>query len=181
MVTAGVSIVFAASALIYVYLNPDDVVVDEEIPSFETPDTTNTDLNDSDMMETPEGTSMLREEDSPVPIPPLEGQFQQGDSSYSIEGRAIVSRQTDMVTLSLADFSVTSGPDLFVYLVETQDTSNEGVKTAVEQGDFINLGELKGNVGNQNYEIPDTIDLDEVVVSIWCRQFGSNFGHVDLQ
>lgn len=93
----------------------------------------------------------------------------------------IVTRDAGEVTLSFADFSVTAGPDLFVYLVDTDDTSNAGVKAAVEAGNFVNLAELKGNIGGQNYSVTD-VDIDEYnVVSVWCRQFGRNFGHAEFE
>ena len=48
--------------------------------------------------------------------------------------------------------------------------------------DFIDLGDLKGNIGEQNYEIPTAVDLgvyDEVV--IWCVRFGVGFGDALLE
>lgn len=44
----------------------------------------------------------------------------------------------------------------------------------------MNLGELKGNIGNQTYTIPEGIDLENVVVSIWCERFSRNFGMASL-
>jgi hypothetical protein len=46
---------------------------------------------------------------------------------------------------------------------------------------FIPLGALKGNVGDQNYEVPADIDLRKYqAVTIWCRRFGVNFGTAPL-
>lgn len=64
------------------------------------------------------------------------------------------------------DFHVTNGPDLFVYL------GKEGAYVPEAR-----LGALKGNVGGQNYEMPEGInpsDYDEVWV--WCRAFTVPFG-----
>lgn len=76
------------------------------------------------------------------------------------------------------DFATDNGPDLFVYL-------SRGVDADSPEGqfddDFINLGELKGNQGSQNYEIPVGVDLSEYdTVSVWCRRFSSLFTAADL-
>lgn len=74
----------------------------------------------------------------------------------------------------LTDFRTSNGPDVRVYLVAgTDGTSDE----AIERGEFVDLGALKGNVGDQNYAIPADIDLDRYrSISIWCRRFSVNFG-----
>ena len=47
----------------------------------------------------------------------------------------------------------------------------------VTSGKYLDLGTLKGNIGNQNYEIPANVDLNEFhSVSIWCARFHVNFG-----
>ncbi len=76
--------------------------------------------------------------------------------------------------LRLTEFVTSNGPDVQVYLVVTPDaTDNE---TVIKAG-FIHLGALKGNVGDQNYEVPADVDLAKYqAVTIWCRRFGVNFG-----
>lgn len=164
----------------YQYLNPVDTVVDEELPTFEFEPISRDSERDSSASQDESSDVDQSASIEPVEIRPLQRDFQQGDSTYSIEGRAIVTQQGDQRLLSLADFAVTAGPDLFVYIVQTEDTSNQGVKDAVGRADFINIATLRGNVGNQNYEIPEDIDLDGAVISIWCRQFARNFGHAAL-
>jgi hypothetical protein len=47
--------------------------------------------------------------------------------------------------------------------------------------DFINIGNLKANNGNQNYEIPTETDLSKYnTVLIWCRPFSVLFGSAEL-
>ena len=105
------------------------------------------------------------------------GAFTQGDTTYAIRGTAAITEEQGLRTLSLTDFAVTNGPDLFVYLTSAESTENQTVKTAVRSGAFVNLGALKGNKGNQTYAIPPEIRLDErTVVTIWCRRFARNFG-----
>lgn len=70
-----------------------------------------------------------------------------------------------------------NGPDLFVYL-STNPASGP------EQGfddDYLDLGRLKGNQGDQNYELPPGTDLSRFQsVVIWCDRFDSAFGAADL-
>jgi hypothetical protein len=46
---------------------------------------------------------------------------------------------------------------------------------------FIDLGPIKGNQGNQVYDIPAGVDLAEYrSVSLWCVQFSVSFGAAQL-
>ena len=48
--------------------------------------------------------------------------------------------------------------------------------------DFVNLGRLKGNVGDQNYKIPEGTDLSKYDTAlIWCQAFSVLFGSADLK
>jgi hypothetical protein len=77
--------------------------------------------------------------------------------------------------LTLTDFDVDNGPDLRVYLVAGPARS-EG-----EVDDFVDLGGLKGNRGNQQYEIPDRVDVDRYATAvIWCRAFSVLFARAPL-
>jgi hypothetical protein len=89
-------------------------------------------------------------------------------------GRAELLRLPDGTTrLRLSDFETDDGPDLRVYLVGQAGISSN--REATEAG-FVDLGPLKGNVGDQSYLVPADADLDRlVVVAIWCRRFGVNF------
>lgn len=80
--------------------------------------------------------------------------------------------------LRLTEFMTSNGPDVHVYLVAAGDaTDNATVKNA----GFLPLGPLKGNVGDQNYELPEGVDLDKYkAVTIWCQRFGVNFGTAPL-
>ncbi|MGH7754630.1 MAG: DM13 domain-containing protein, partial [Gemmatimonadales bacterium] len=95
------------------------------------------------------------------------GEFRGADSAHQGSGRAEVQRLPDgRLNLFLSDFSVTNGPDLYVYLVPRGADSSVGVS----------LGRLEANNGNQNYAIPPGTDItafDRVV--IWCRRFDVDF------
>ena len=81
-------------------------------------------------------------------------------------------------TLRLTNFETSNGPDVHVYLVAAADAKdNETVKTA----GFVELGSLKGNIGDQNYDVPANVDLTKYrAVTIWCARFGVNFGTAPL-
>jgi hypothetical protein len=103
---------------------------------------------------------------------PLMGNFvDAGDGFHKAEGVAKVVNLTDGKTfLRLENLKTTNGPDLYVYL-----STDKGVS------DFVNLGRLKGNIGNQNYEIPAGTDLAKYDTAlIWCKAFSTLFGSVKL-
>lgn len=81
-------------------------------------------------------------------------------------------------TLRLTQFETSNGPDVRIYLVAASDApDNEAVTSA----GFIDLGAMKGNIGDQNYAIPADVDLSQYrAVTIWCRRFGVNFGTAAL-
>ena len=77
--------------------------------------------------------------------------------------------------LTLTNFEVDNGPDLRLYLVAgpARDES--------EVDDFEDLGALKGNKGNQQYELPRGLDLERyTTVVVWCRAFSVNFARASL-
>ncbi len=95
------------------------------------------------------------------------------DGIHNAEGTAkiIPLQHNDANVLRLENLKVTNGPDLYVYLSTDKSAS-----------DFVNLGKLKANNGNQNYNIPAGTDLTEYdTVLIWCKAFSVLFGSVDLK
>jgi hypothetical protein len=80
--------------------------------------------------------------------------------------------------LRLTDFATSNGPDVRVYLVAAPDAADNQTVTKVG---FIELGALKGNQGDQNYEVPTSVDLSKYrAVTIWCRRFSVNFATAPL-
>jgi hypothetical protein len=80
--------------------------------------------------------------------------------------------------LRLTDFATSNGPDVRVYLVAAQDASDNATVT---KAGYIELGKLKGNQGDQNYEIPAGADLSKYrAVTIWCHRFNVNFATAPL-
>ena len=70
--------------------------------------------------------------------------------------------------LRLEGFETSNGPDVHVWITDQKSGGDCGGCVGswpnYDDGDYIKLGELKGNIGDQNYEIPDDADLagDEV-------------------
>ena len=112
---------------------------------------------------------------TPQPETVLSGSFQDGDSFHKGSGSVKVYTMEDgSKTLRLENFSVTNGPDLFVYV--TNDTNvRDGLAS------FTNIGALKGNKGNQNYPLPKDLTITNgTKVLIWCRAFGVLFAEAEL-
>lgn len=77
----------------------------------------------------------------------------------------------------LEDLDTDNGPDLFVYL---SPAGVEASGKALGEG-ALDLGELKGNVGDQNYAVPAGTDLSTYrSVVIWCKRFAVPFGAAPL-
>ena len=80
--------------------------------------------------------------------------------------------------LRLTDFETSNGPDVRVNLVAAADASDS--RTVTKAG-FVELGRLKGNIGDQNYEVPAELDLGRYrAVTIWCKRFAVNFATAPL-
>lgn len=94
-----------------------------------------------------------------------------GDGIHNAEGLAkILILSTGSPILRLEDFKSTNGPDVHLYLSNNKQAN-----------DFIDLGRLKANIGNQNYQIPLDTDFNKYkYVLIWCQPFSVLFGSAQL-
>lgn len=80
--------------------------------------------------------------------------------------------------LRFTNFQTSNGPDVHVYLVAANDASDS---ETVKKAGFLELGPLKGNIGDQNYDVPADADLAKYrAVTIWCKRFSVNFGTAPL-
>ena len=81
--------------------------------------------------------------------------------------------------LRLTNFSVENGPYLHVRLIKADDAKDTA---SVAKTDHVELAKLKGNKGDQNYDVPADVDLGKYkVVSIWCNRFSVNFAAAPLK
>ena len=98
------------------------------------------------------------------------GNFRDADSFHKGSGTATVYQLEDgSHVLRFEDFRVTNGPDLRVLLSKAPDISNKG---QFQQYEYVELDRLKGNIGNQNYEIPADLDISQYgSVVIYCKPF----------
>jgi hypothetical protein len=81
--------------------------------------------------------------------------------------------------LRLTGFETSNGPDVHVLLVAADDAKDDAT---VKDAGYIDLGSLKGNVGDQNYDIPADANLANYrACTIWCNRFSVNFGTAPLK
>lgn len=101
-----------------------------------------------------------------------QGNFIGADNFHKAEGTAKLIKANNKYFIRLEDdFKTTNGPDLFVYFGKNGAYAKEARVSA-----------LKGNIGSQNYEVPENINpVDYTEVWIWCRAFFVPFGHASLQ
>jgi hypothetical protein len=150
-----IPIVAAAAFLAWYAFRPERLVVNRRV---------------DEAMPAAQGSSSLQ--------PLASGQF------YSIlhptAGTATVYRMGDgSRVLRFTGFSTSNGPDVHVYMVAADDAKDTAT---VQQAGFIDLGVIKGNVGDQNYTLAGDLDLVKYrAVSIWCKRFSVNFGAAALR
>jgi Electron transfer DM13 len=99
---------------------------------------------------------------------------------HETHGRAAVIETDDgRRFLRFEDFETSDGPDLLVYLSSKAPAGSDDWYGY--DRDFVDLGELKGNIGNQNYEIPRGVELERYSTAVvWCRRFEVGFAAADL-
>jgi electron transfer DM13 len=101
---------------------------------------------------------------------------------HPTSGRATIYKSADgKEYLRLSDFTTSNGPDVHVLLVRAEDKALDG---EIVKGDFDNveLGTLKGNQGDQNYDLPASADLNKYqAVAIYCERFHALFGVASLE
>ncbi|MEZ4668664.1 MAG: DM13 domain-containing protein [Anaerolineae bacterium] len=106
-----------------------------------------------------------------------QGSFIAIDAVHKAEGSATIYDVDGQQVLRFENFSVTNGPDLHVILSKITPTDTFGGVG----DDMIDLGKLKGNIGNQNYDIPAEVDLSQYQsVVIYCVPFGVVFSSAGL-
>jgi hypothetical protein len=84
--------------------------------------------------------------------------------------------------LRLEDLSTSNGPDLQVWITDAPVVEGRDGWGVFDDGRYVDLGELKGNIGSSNYPLPPEVDIAELSsVSIWCARFAVSFAAADLE
>ena len=101
---------------------------------------------------------------------------------HQTSGRATIYKGTDgKEYLRLSDFTTSNGPDVHVILVRAEDKALDGEIVKGEL-DGVELGVLRGNQGDQNYDLPTSVDLNKYqAVAIYCERFHAIFGVARLE
>jgi hypothetical protein len=101
---------------------------------------------------------------------------------HDTSGTARLIRLADGRTqLLLADLATSDGPDLRVWLTDRPVIEGRAGWHVFDDGRYVELGRLKGNRGNQVYDVPAGTDLTGLVsVTIWCKRFSVSFGAAEL-
>jgi electron transfer DM13 len=101
---------------------------------------------------------------------------------HATNGRATIYKDgSGKQYLRLTDFATSNGPDVHVVLVKAEEPA---VSKVIIPGDldFVELGSLKGNQGDQNYDLPSTADVEKYqAVAIYCERFHAIFGVAKLE
>jgi hypothetical protein len=102
-------------------------------------------------------------------------------AAHKTSGRATVYQSSNGDILRLTHFETSNGPNLHVILIAASD-AEDNENFLDKKVDRVELGQLKGNQGDQNYAIPTGTDLSKFkAVSIFCERFNANFGTAPLE
>jgi hypothetical protein len=112
-----------------------------------------------------------------VPVLLSQGDFYGADDFHQGSGEALIYQTPEGYFLRLENFEVSNGPQLHVILGVDNNPYNHDTL-----GDYLDLGPLKGNIGDQNYVIPAGSDLGEYgSVVIYCVPFRAIFAIAPLR
>ncbi len=114
---------------------------------------------------------------APSNVTVASGEFRSHD--HDTTGKASLIRLADGSTVvRLTDFKTSNGPDVKVWLSKAPVSAANDAKSV----EHVDLGDLKGNIGNQNYKVPPSAaDQEWTSVYIWCDRFSVSFGAAPLR
>lgn len=136
-----------------------------------------TKTDSTDAMHTADAMTQPETPDMPTAI--SQGSFTEVDNIHKGAGNATLYQLPNgKRVLRLENFNVTNGPDLFIYLAGSVMPRNS---SDLHSAGAFEVARLKGNVGDQNYELPADLDLAQFKsVVIYCKQFSVVFSTADL-
>ncbi len=107
----------------------------------------------------PDDDQAMPEMNSPVTVG--SGTFQQIDAVRRAQGTVNIYQEADnTMRMRFEDFNMPNGPDLNVYLSAAQQPTTFAEMTVADL-EPLEIDPLKTNVGNQNYDLPTGIDLQQ--------------------
>ncbi|PWK88798.1 electron transfer DM13 [Lentzea atacamensis] len=127
-------------------------------------------------------TSQTSASQAPAPVAEVAKEVATGEwrsLEHATTGKAsLIKLPGGAHSVQFASLNTSGGPDLYVYLSPHPSSSSE--KTFGEG--FTSLGKLKGNRGDQVYEIPAGVDVSAIrSVVIWCKRFSAGFAVAPLE
>ncbi|AIJ18303.1 DM13 domain-containing protein [Streptomyces violaceoruber] len=101
---------------------------------------------------------------------------------HSTSGTAQLVRLTDgSHVVRLENLDTSNGPDVHVWLTDAPVKEGKAGWHLFDDGEYVDLGKLKGNKGSQNYDVPADVDPSRYTsVSVWCDRFNVSFGAAEL-
>jgi len=99
--------------------------------------------------------------------------------AHEAKGTATIYQLADgKRVLRFTDFETSNGPDVRVFLGRANDATDNATVT---KAGYVSLGPIKGNRGDQNYDLPADLDLSKIQsVTVWCNRFNVNFATAPL-
>lgn len=129
----------------------------------------------------PEPAPAPEPEPAAEPVELARGEFISHEHASS--GSVVVLQLPDgSRVLRLEGLDTSDGPLLKVWLTDAPVIAGRDGWFVFDDGAYVDLGELKGNVGSSNYPIPADADLSQLTsVSIWCERFSVSFAAAELR
>lgn len=173
LLIVGAIVVVAGLVVGFVLFKPwllfVDVRVDDALPTFASPS----------------ATSDPAPSASPTPPPPEPQLLSTGtftSHEHATSGTVSIVEQPDgSRVLAIAGLDTSNGPDVHVWLSASDVVEGFDGWFVAGGAPYLDLGLIKGNVGDQVYEIPADADLSQYrSVALWCVQFSVSFGAAQL-
>ncbi len=154
-----------------------DVRVDEQLPIVAS--------GPAQAQPTPPTPTPLAPTPTPAPMPAGPVQLAVGtliSHEHTTTGTVRIVQQPDGARLlTLENLDTSNGPDVHVWLSAAHVVEGTAGWFTAGSADYYDLGLIKGNQGNQVYQIPADVDLSKYPsVDLWCVQFSVSFGAAEL-
>lgn len=166
----------------------EDVTVEEPMPEMPAPSETETTTAPSETTMAANETAAPAVAETtttaaPQPVGPVllyQGVFVDGDSFHTGSGDVKVYRLEDgSLVLRLEDIEVRNGPDLNVIVTPSPTVAG---RDDVRVEGHLDLGDLKGNIGSQNYDLPaEFAPPEEFSVVVFCVPFQVVFASAEMR